>query len=106
MNNLQHKKQKTLFQSVYGGKSKNIGGPLFFLIVGILSFISGWIIWHLGINFPFGIIEETESLRPNISFPIFDIIFILLLISSIVGTFLGLIGLVWYFFLQEKQKIV
>jgi len=102
MNDFQTKKQKSMFQSIYGGKSKSLGGPLFFLTVGILSFVSGWIIWNFFIYFPFGIVRETESLRPDIGFPFFDIILILLLISSIVGIFLGILGLVWYKFHKNK----
>jgi hypothetical protein len=85
-----------LYQRIYGGTQTSLNGPLFFLIFGILSIIIALpIIWLEG-GFYHGLLTSDSSLRPDVNFPLFNILIFFLIMSTVVGVLLGTFGLLWY----------
>ncbi|MFX0173949.1 MAG: hypothetical protein ACFE9L_18850 [Candidatus Hodarchaeota archaeon] len=87
--------RRSLYQRIYGGTQTSLNGPLFFLIVGILSIIIALpIIWLEG-GFYHGLLTSDGSLRPDVNFPLFNILIFFLIMSTVVGTLLGTFGIIW-----------
>ncbi|MFX1283998.1 MAG: hypothetical protein ACFFB5_10100 [Promethearchaeota archaeon] len=101
------RKQSSLYLKIFGGSKLSVGGPLFFLIMGLFCSLILFIILFLGGTYNTGVFNEPldNSGRPPLNFPFSGIIFILLLIGAVIGLFLGIIGLLWYsIFLKNDDE--
>lgn len=84
------------YQKIYGGTQISRSGPLFFLIVGIISYVIYLPLISLKGGFYSGLLASDSSLRPDVSFPVFNILLFCLIISAVVGIVLGILGIIWY----------
>lgn len=84
------------YRKIYGGTQISRSGPLFFLILGIISYAICLPLMSLKGDFYSGLLVPDSSLRPDVSFPILNILLFCLIVSSVVGIVLGLIGIIWY----------
>ena len=94
-NSLKYK--KTTYESIYGGKGYSIVGPIFYLITGIFCLIVLTFLLNTGRYFP-DTVENSDLLRPDISFPFLGILIFLCLPGAIFGFVFGLIGFLWRFY--------
>jgi hypothetical protein len=86
--------QKTLYESIFGGEGYSLGGPIFYLITGIICLIITLLIILTGIYVP-DVVGDVQSIRPNIKFPFYGLCLLLAGGGAIIGIFLGISGILW-----------
>ncbi|MHA1976710.1 MAG: hypothetical protein ACW98F_01635 [Candidatus Hodarchaeales archaeon] len=87
-------RQKTLYESFFGGEGYSLNGPLFYLVSGSICFVITIIILLAEIYIP-DIFSNIYSLRPGIKFPFYGILLILTVSGTVIGLFFGFLGIFW-----------
>lgn len=88
------KLEKSTYESIFGVQFQSIKGPLLFFVVGVISLLIFISLILIGAYVP-GVANDTESLRPDLTFPFIGFLVILSLSSAFVGIILGIIGFIW-----------
>ena len=86
--------QKTLYESFFGGKEYSLSGPIFYLASGIICLFIVFGLLFTEIYLP-DVVDNFQSIRPDISFPFFGILLILCISGGVIGVCFGLIGILW-----------
>ena len=97
---------KNWFVRIYGGTRISSGGPLFFLLVGLVCSFVLLSFSILGGTFDTGIFWNPSegSARPPINFPVFGIIYIILVAAAVVGLIMGITGIIWFLIIQRSLE--
>lgn len=88
------KQQKPLYESIFGVQAYSLRGPLFYFVLGVISLLIFVILLVVKAYVP-GVANNTELLRPDITFPFIGFLVILSMSGAVAGIVLGLIGFFW-----------
>jgi hypothetical protein len=88
------KQQKSLYEGIFGVQAYSIKGPLFYFGLGVISALIFVSLLFVGAYVP-GVANDTELLRPDLTFPFIGFLVILSLSGAVTGIVLGLIGFFW-----------
>ncbi len=101
-NDQQMPKSQSTYQKIFGGRDDSIAGPIFFLLIGILSVVVFLLLSSIGVNPSPGIISERTDAPYQV--PLLNMLMFLAGMSAFLGIPGGIIGILWFFLQRYRKK--